>query len=664
MNKKEYDIKKISGRLLVFSVVLFVLFFAVKLTLASVSSVSLTSPADLYWSNTNVTFTCSAIALGDTNVSRINLLVWNTSGSTAEFHNMSSLDYGYGASAVNGTLTVNFTVHNLTANEVLGGDFNWSWNCYVLYADDNVSYNASGNQAGNKTFNIDTIAPIVVFNHANNTVFDSNNRTDSQNRTFQFSWNATDDTGLPYLKNCSLYLENALNSTNQSTANNTVTNFSFTAFDYDDTIEWYIQCYDNASNANNATGVYFMDSLAIAVQHNGYGNDTWFDNVNPGGFNCTAASTTAASVNQSANITNLAFIVWNRTPAAGAQLYNNTINLTNVSENTVVSATFNLSAHELNISNSTSGANYSWNCIAWDNNSHSQWNISAGAPYNLTFGIDLDDPNVTMISPTDNTVDTDGEVSFKYAVSDASGETGVINNCSLYLDGARIDINTSTTLDTEVNFTITPNGNSTLEGEGLEWYVECFDKAGRSHRDADNWRISTKLDTSGSDSPASSGGGGGGAVATTPDTGTGFAETETQEVGDSFSFNSGGSGHSAKVKSIDYDNREVTITVSSTPRDVTIGEGESVVVDVDLDGDDDLRITVVDIVSAAKATILYEGIAPTTTETPTETPDVVQEETDASQKGPEEGMSSIWWWIVIGAIVVVLIIYFSTRKNK
>lgn len=117
----------------------------------------------------------------------------------------------------------------------------------------------------------------------------------------------------------------------------------------------------------------------------------------------------------------------------------------------------------------------------------------------------------------------------------------------------------------------------------------------------------------GGDGGGGAGGGGGGVAVVTPSIESGFTEAKTIYTGNSFSFSKGGSSHKAKLDLIDYIAKTVTVTVSSTPQQATISEGQSETFDVDGNGKDDLRVTVVDIISAAKAILTFSSIKEETT---------------------------------------------------
>jgi len=639
---------------ILFLVVLAVVFVAE----GNITEVGLENLSDKVWLNTNTTtFDCNATADNGTTVMNITLMVWNASTGghvNGTWINFTSGDYGYGNGSENGTLSVNFTVSNLSQ---MHGSFNYSWNCLAALNNGTANYSNA-----NRTFGVDLTAPSVAGNVLG--VAGPNeitNRTSfnfvGADRAFQFSFNATDALGALVMHNCSLFLDDVYNTSNISTnINASPTNFSIATLDYDNSLEWYVKCWDNATNSNQ-TGTYVMDTLTIATTHTGVANDSWFTNTSPNGFNCSATPTTYASVGKAANITNVTFMVWNASSAA--QVYNHTINVSG-SENGTWSALFNITGHT-NLSNSSNGtvangtgALYYWNCLAYDNNTNLMYNISD----NRTFGIDTWSPNLTAISPADGVAIITGSVDFSYVPTDIVGEKGVINNCSLIFDGVTLSTSYSVTNNVQQTFTLDPPGAT-----DASWYVKCYDKSGLSG--TTSTRLITTMAAESTTTTTTTGGtsSGGDSV---PEVDDGFSETEAYTAGDSFSFSLGGRSHSAELTVINYNEKTVEVTVSSEPQVVVLEVGETEMVDVDFDGDDDMKVTLVSIDSAVKATIKYEGIPTPAVED--EQPSISDSAGDDSgddtgevvQKAPGIG---VWIWVIIGAILAVLIIYFVSKSS-
>jgi len=98
----------------------------------------------------------------------------------------------------------------------------------------------------------------------------------------------------------------------------------------------------------------------------------------------------------------------------------------------------------------------------------SQNYFASSASWNLTV-LDNAAPVVTLVSPSNASNDTDGDVSYAFFVND----TNALANCTLYIDGVANDTITTPTKEITLYFdrTYTTNRN-------LTWQVRCFDVAG------------------------------------------------------------------------------------------------------------------------------------------------------------------------------------------
>ena len=86
-----------------------------------------------------------------------------------------------------------------------------------------------------------------------------------------------------------------------------------------------------------------------------------------------------------------------------------------------------------------------------------------------TFGPEEEYPIITLSLPSNNTGDSDGNITFIYNVTD---NTGGIINCSLFINNAINQTNTSITKNIFQNFTLTNQA-----GSSLTWYVNCVDSS-------------------------------------------------------------------------------------------------------------------------------------------------------------------------------------------
>jgi len=144
-------------------------------------------------------------------------------------------------------------------------------------------------------------------------------------------------------------------------------------------------------------------------------------------------------------------------------LYGNWTGSWHANETKNLSGTFNSTIFSVN--NISLGL-YKWDCLAYDNGSLSNWAI-----FNYTFriGNDSDNPLITLDSPADNALDSDGLVLFRYNVTDNSSG---IANCSLIFNGNVNKTDYIVNEGTTQYFVLADltNGNHT-------WSVNCTDNS-------------------------------------------------------------------------------------------------------------------------------------------------------------------------------------------
>ena len=93
---------------------------------------------------------------------------------------------------------------------------------------------------------------------------------------------------------------------------------------------------------------------------------------------------------------------------------------------------------------------------------------SANTSYSGTrnFILDADVPVVLLMSPSNNTGDTDGNITFSYNVSDFLG----LKNCTLLINNATNQTNSTITKNTKQNITVT-----NLAIGNYNWTTQCID---------------------------------------------------------------------------------------------------------------------------------------------------------------------------------------------
>ena len=463
-----------------------------------------------------------------------------------------------------------------------------------------------------------------------------NNVTSLSNQTFRC--NASDNFLLAnitfYLWNSSDFLINKTIFPVTGVFNQTEINISNLSLQ---TYSWSCSAKDNNSNsfiALNRT-LYFGN---VSITSSTPLNNTQTNNAS-GNFTCTS------QVSSDFLLSNISFYLWNQT---GDLIYNETKNISgksNVSE-------FNYSFSLEQI--------YSWNCFAVANNSETDW-----LSYNQTFVYDVTSPNITLISPADETSSTTADYNFTFNVSDL----GDVDNCSLISRGVNYNFLSSVSKDIA-------NGmyNTSIPAGVYPWYVNCTDKAGNV-ANSSTWTyiVQAVVRTS---SGGGGGGGGGGAIlsgGTTYQPSTtqlekGYSKGFKEEDVVKFSLRKGlkKENHTLKIEKIFFS--FVNITINSSPINLIVFEGQEKKINITSSDYYELLIKVVSIEkNSANITIkeIRELIASEESELNLTEDRHIHEDKDVSK-------DYIVWIIVIVALVVILILiraltlYFVRidKKNK
>ncbi|MBS3073703.1 hypothetical protein J4465_02820, partial [Candidatus Pacearchaeota archaeon] len=112
-----------------------------------------------------------------------------------------------------------------------------------------------------------------------------------------------------------------------------------------------------------------------------------------------------------------------------------------------------------------SNGNYSWNCLAYNNQSQSGWS-DVNRTITANYIVEYIDPVVSLISPADGYSGTSTTMTFIYQVNDSSN----IANCSLFVDDIREETDTTVTKGINQQFI-------TNLGIGVyNWKVVCYDE--------------------------------------------------------------------------------------------------------------------------------------------------------------------------------------------
>jgi hypothetical protein len=268
-----------------------------------------------------------------------------------------------------------------------------------------------------------SIPTILLINPANATYVN----TDSINFTFLISANKN-------ITNCSLYIRNALNSTNQTPITlDIVNNITVSGFD-EGVYNWSIACFDTAGTKANSTLFNFtVDRGPPLVTLNSPVNNSNFttDTIT---FNWTANDTSPVS------------------PVCNVTI-DGVVRGTNVASPNGIATTTSIGSLTIGV--------HRWNVTCLD--AATNRNTSVTWQFNIT---NLP-TNVTLLNPPNGTWNNSASILFFYNVSHPGNQLPV--NCTIFLNNARNDTNSTTVrLNLSNNITV-----STLSDGKYNWYVNC-----------------------------------------------------------------------------------------------------------------------------------------------------------------------------------------------
>ncbi len=316
--------------------------------------------------------------------------------------------------------TLNFT------RTMQNGLFNWSVNCT----------DTSGNTGRSGTYNLsvavtdDAVPPNIYLHFPNDGYW---------NNTGNVSFNYTVfDTSK--VRSCSIYIDSILNQTHTEPENNVLQYFSVNDI-AEGTRGWYVNCTDNSTNNNTAVSpirYLKIDKTKPSILMNGP----------PYGFN---TSSSLLSLNYTANDN-----------MATALLCNITLDSADVfSRLSSPGQMVNYTASSL-----SEGHHY-WNVTCVDNATNRNTSKTYG------FTNDYSGPGVNLESPANNSyIDSSYTVTFYFNSSDAYTS---VRNCSLLINGAKVQTKTHITDGVRENFT------QTLSPGQHNWSVNCTDIVGNTN---------------------------------------------------------------------------------------------------------------------------------------------------------------------------------------
>jgi len=294
--------------------------------------------------------------------------------------------------------------------------FNWGESLYV---------NGTPGEQNSIFEPFDEIAPVV------NLVYPENNSYLNLNN-INFSFNVVDNSEI---LNCSLYLNNVLNQTNETVLNNTLTYFN--VFNLVESVyEWNVNCNDESGNVNiSETRLFNVDITDPNI----------FLSMGPSilefGIENTTVNFTIIDANLDTSIKNL---FW-----PNGTLYKIfTNNLTLTTQNLTILGNYTV---------------YIWA------------NDSSGRETSNTFDIKVQDtiaPDIYLNYPENNTLLNYNLINFSYNISDLNS----IRNCSLIFDDI-VNITSEDIINGGINYF---NVSNIPEGV-YEWNVTCLDSSNNTN---------------------------------------------------------------------------------------------------------------------------------------------------------------------------------------
>jgi parallel beta-helix repeat protein len=364
-----------------------------------------------------------------------------------------------------------------------------------------------------------------------------------------FNFTVTDDFNLTL--SCDIYLDDVLNQTNGSVANDTLTDFIIDGIPYGGPYSWYINCSDGGEASNVSETRYFSinDTQAPQVNLNLPTSGTQINNTQSAMFNFTAID--YQTIDTTSNCSIYLDGILNQT---NATTVNNT--LTN-----------------FQIDGISYGA-HNWNVACTDNSD----NTNTTANRTLVIA-DTQAPQIELNLPIANaSYFNELDFDFNFTETDNIDTTA---NCSIYLDGILNQTNATTKNNTLTNFTITALGYGYHN-----WSIGCIDSSDNENMTANRTlnltrRIIPPTGGAGGTSPATILNLGAILPGTYKDAGLGF--------GDSAIFISYGNQHTIRASGIFGDTGELEISSDTFRADFKVGDTKQY--DTNGNGINDLEIT-------------------------------------------------------------------------
>ena len=343
--------------------------------------------------------------------------------------------------------------------------------------------------------------------------------------------------------------------------------------------------------------------------------------------------------------TSNAYFIFNAT-VTDANLTNVTLNANwtgswhvNQSNSSGINGTYTFT---VNLTNNADG-HYAWYIGANDSSNNSQ---TSGT---RNFYLDRAYPLVYLISPANSATWTSSStVTLSYNVSDVD-----IANCSLIIDNAIDQTDTTVTTNTAQTFT------KTLSNGNYNWNVNCTDYLNRINSSS-MYSLTVSV-SSGSSSSGGGGGGGGAGGKTYTLTETQFSEGYTQSLAanDKIKFSIENETHEVKVANVTSD--KVLINVSSKTIQATLLIKEEKRFDLTNDNYYDLLVKMNNI-TENKANLTIKSIYEEVPIEKKEEKAIGEAEKIKEEKEKEE--INLKYYIIVGIAVIILVLYICYKRSK
>ena len=375
----------------------------------------------------------------------------------------------------------------------------------------NSGYNFSRINVYNALLSLDNVAPnVTLISPINNTVNFSQNQT--------ISFNATDWQ----LKSATVYLWNSSGLYNSSSVNMAGTD-NFSSVQYFNlpygNYKWNVFVSDENNNSAFAEKNFSLTIGGVFIENLEPKNNI-YTNVNFTNFSCSAKS------DPSYDLTNMTFHLFN----SSIEIFNETKNLTGLEDNKTFNVTF------------SQETNYTWFCLALNNNSQNSSTENCSINYDLTTPEILDLSTQVTSSSATITWTTNEKTNYSISVQNLNESNYSINH-SLTLGG----LSASTSYNYNLTFCdLAENCNLTSESFTTSSYIQ-----------------------------RSSGGGGGGGSSVQrviSETDLQNGKTQTIFVGEKLIFSLVNVNHTIKLNKIV--NNSANITIQSEPVNFLLSVGE------------------------------------------------------------------------------------------